>query len=118
MARIKRAQIKKTRTRKLFERAKGFFLSRGKLRRQATEAVMHARADEFRGRKERKRQFRALWIARLAAALAPHGVSYSRFVHGLKLANITLNRKQLSELAIHEPQAFDAIVAQAQAALA
>lgn len=118
MARVKRAQIRSTRKRKLFKRASGFFLSRGKLLRQANEAVMHAQADEFRGRREKKRQFRRLWIVRIGAALKPMGLSYSKFIHGLSKAGIEINRKMLSELAIHDPQGFDAIVAQARAALA
>ncbi len=118
MARIKRAQIRKVRVRKLFVRASGFHLGRGKQIRQATEAVLKARAFKFRGRKEKKRQYRALWIQRISAALMPHGVSYSRFIHGLKTAGIDLNRKQLSELAIHDAATFTALVGQAKAALA
>lgn len=117
MARIKRAQIRKTRTKKLFARSKGFHLARSKTRRQAHEAVMHAKANAFIGRKQKKRQFRALWIQRIGAALMPHQLSYSKFMHGLTLAGISLNRKQLSELAIHEPDAFTGIVDQARAAL-
>jgi len=117
MARIKGAQNRKARTRKLFARAKGFHLARSKTRRQAMEAVLHAKADAFIGRKQRKRQFRALWIQRISAALMPTELSYSRFIHGLNLAGITLNRKQLSELAIHQPDAFADVVAQASAAL-
>lgn len=117
MARVKRAALKATRKRKLFKRASGFFQSRGKLLRQTQEAVMHAQADEFRGRRERKRQFRRLWIVRIGAALKPHGLSYSKFIHGLNLAGVEINRKMLSELAIHDAQGFDAIVAQARAAL-
>ena len=118
MARIKRAQIRKTRTKKLFKRAKGFFGARGKTRRQANEAVLHARANAFRGRKEKKRQYRSLWITRISAALMPHDLKYSRFIHGLNQAGVTLNRKQISELAIHDPQAFEALVAQAREAIA
>jgi large subunit ribosomal protein L20 len=118
MARIKRAQIRKTRTKKLFKRSKGFFGARGTTRRQTHEAVMHAKANEFRGRKERKRQFRALWITRISAALMPLDLKYSRFIHGLKLAEIDLNRKQLSEMAIHDPSAFEAVVGAARDALA
>jgi len=118
MARIKRAQIRKTRTKKLFKRSKGFFGARGTTRRQTHEAVLHAKANEFRGRKEKKRQFRALWITRINAALMPHELSYSRFIHGLKLAGVDLNRKQLSEMAIHDPAAFEAVVGTAREALA
>jgi large subunit ribosomal protein L20 len=118
MARIKRAQNRKVRTRKLFKRSKGFFLARNNTRRQATEAVLHARANAYRGRKERKRQFRALWITRISAALKPHELSYSRFVHGLDKAGVQLNRKMLSETAIHDPKAFEALVETARSALA
>ena len=118
MARIKRAQIRKTRTKKLFKRSKGFFGARGTTRRQTNEAVLKARAYEFRGRKEKKRQFRALWITRINAALMSTDLNYSRFIHGLKLAGVDLNRKQLSEMAIHDPAAFDAVVGQAREALA
>ena len=117
MARIKGAQNRKTRTRKLFKRSKGFHLARSKTRRQANEAVLHAKANAFVGRKQKKRQYRALWIQRIGAALMPHDLSYSKFIHGLSLAGIGLNRKQLSELAIHEPDAFAGIVDQARAAL-
>jgi len=118
MARIKRAQIRKTRTKKLFKRSKGFFGARGTTRRQTHEAVLHAKANEFRGRKEKKRQFRSLWIVRINAALMSTDLNYSKFIHGLKLAGVDLNRKQLSELAIHDPAAFEAVVGQARDALA
>lgn len=118
MARIKRAQIRSTRKRNLFKRSKGFFLARGKLLRQTHEAVMHAMRDEFIGRKQKKRQYRRMWIVRISAALMGSGVSYSRFIHGLDKAGIDINRKMLSELAIHDRAAFDSIVEQARAALA
>jgi large subunit ribosomal protein L20 len=118
MARVKRAVIKKTRTKKLFKRSKGFFGSRRTLRRQAHEAVMHAMKNAFIGRKQKKRQYRALWITRISAALKPHDLSYSQFIHGLGKAGLDLNRKTLSELAIHDPAAFGSIVAKARSALA
>ena len=118
MARIKRHTIRRTRTRKLFKRSKGFFGARNNTRRQANEAVMHARANAFRGRKEKKRQYRALWITRISGALKSYeGINYSRFIHGLNEAGVTLNRKQISELAIHDTAAFDALVDQARSAL-
>lgn len=117
MARIKRAQIRKTRKKKLFRRARGFFLGRKRLR-QAISAVMHAQANAYRGRKQRKRQFRRLWTQRINAASRQHGLSYSKFMHGLSLAGIAMNRKVLSELAIHDAKAFEAVVDQAKAALA
>ena len=116
MARIKRAQIKKVRTKKLFKRSKGFFGSRRTLRRQAHEAVMHAMKNAFIGRKQKKRQYRQLWITRINAALMPHHLSYSVFMHGLTKAGISVDRKQLSELAIHDPKAFDALVEESRAA--
>jgi large subunit ribosomal protein L20 len=118
MARVKRAQNRRTRTTKLFKRASGFHLGRGNQRRQATEAVLKARAYAYRGRKEKKRQYRALWIQRISAALMQHDLSYSRFIHGLKTAGVDMNRKQLSELAIHDAPAFGKLVETARAALA
>ena len=117
MARVKRAQIRKVRRKKLMKRAKGFFQQRGTTYRQANEAVMKARANAYRGRKERKRQFRRLWIVRINAASRMRGMSYSRFINGLGKAGIKLNRKQLSELAIHDTAAFDALVEEAKASL-
>lgn len=116
MARVKRAQIRKTRKKKLFRRAKGFFLGRSTYR-QAMAAVMKAEANEFVGRKQRKRQFRRLWTQRINAASRQHGLSYSKFIHGLKLAGIDLNRKMLADIAVKDPIAFEAVVKQAQSAL-
>ena len=118
MARVKRAQIRKVRRKKVFKRASGFFQARGKTYRQAHEAVMHAKANAFIGRKQRKRQFRRLWIVRINAALRPHGINYSSFINGLNRAGVGLNRKVLADLALHDPAAFGAVVAQAKAALA
>ena len=115
--RVKRAQNRKVRTKKLFKRAKGFFMSRGKTRRQANEAVLKARANAFVGRKQRKRQFRRLWITRINAAVRPYDLNYSNFMHGLSLAGVDLNRKILSELAINNPEAFEQLVTQAKEAL-
>jgi large subunit ribosomal protein L20 len=115
MARIKRAMIRTSRKKKLFRRARGFFLGRQNLR-QAREAVMHAQREEFIGRKQRKRQFRGLWTQRINAAARLHGLTYSRFINGLKKAGIELNRKMLSELAIRDAAAFAAIVERAKSA--
>mgnify|MGYP001260085207 CR=1 FL=1 len=115
--RVKRAQNRKVRTKKLFKRAKGFFMSRGNTRRQANEAVLKARANAFVGRKQRKRQFRRLWITRINAAVRPYDLNYSNFMHGLSLAGVDLNRKILSELAINNPDAFEQLVTQAKEAL-
>ena len=116
MARVKRRQIRKTRLRKLFKRSKGFFNTRRNTLRQAHEAVMKAQSYKFRGRKEKKRQFRRMWIVRINAALRPLGQNYSGFIHGLKLAGIELDRKQLSELAIHDADTFKAIADASKAA--
>ena len=115
MARVKGALNRRTRTKKLFKRSKGFFLARKNTRRQANEAVMHARANAFVGRKQRKRAFRRLWITRISAAVKAHDLSYSVFMHGLNKAGVTLNRKVLSELAIQDPAAFQELVTIAKA---
>lgn len=117
MARIKRAQVRKNRKHTLRRWVKGFFGGRKRFR-QAHEAMMSAQRYAFAGRKQKKRQFRSLWITRIAAALMPHNLSYSRFIHGLKLANIDLNRKTLADLAVVDRAAFDDVVARARAALA
>lgn len=117
MARIKRAMIRRTRIRKLRNRVRGFFMGRRRLR-QAIEASMKADKQQFIGRKLRKRDFRRLWNQRINAAARQHGLSYSRFIHGLKKAGINLNRKMLADLAVREPHAFAAVVDQAKAAIA
>lgn len=116
MARIKGALNRRTRKKNLFRRVRGFFLGRRRLR-QAIEARLKAESQEFIGRKHRKRDFRKLWIQRINAATRMHGLSYSRFVNGLKRANISVNRKMLADLAVHEPVVFEKLVEQAKAAL-
>ena len=116
MARIKGAMNRVTRRKNLFRRVKGFFIGRRRLR-QAIEARLHAEKNEFIGRKQRKRQFRRLWNQRINAAARLNGLSYSRLIHGLKLANIVVNRKMLADLAVNDAPAFQAIVGQAKAAL-
>jgi len=115
MARVKRAQISRVRKNRLYKRVKGFFLGRQRLR-QAMEHSDRAKRFAFRGRKEKKRQFRALWIVRINASLRPLGTTYSRFVHQMKKANIQLDRKILADLALNDPAAFAAVVKAAQAA--
>ena len=117
MARIKRAQIRKVRRKKLMKKSRGYFQQRGTTYRQANEAVMKAGTNAYRGRKERKRQFRRLWIVRINAALGEHGMRYSQFIHGLSLAGVDLNRKVLADLALHDPAAFSSVVASARTAL-
>lgn len=114
MARVKRAALSRVRKNVLFKRVKGFFLGRQRLR-QAMEHLDRARRFAFRGRKEKKRHFRGLWIVRINAALAPHGISYSRFIFGLKKANIELDRKILADLALNDPAAFAAVVERVRA---
>ena len=108
-----RAQ-KKTR---YFKQAKGYRGGRSKLWRTVREALLRSWAYSYRDRRQKKRQFRRLWIIRINAAARMRGMTYSRFINGLGKAGVTLNRKQLSELAIHDPKAFDALVTEAQTAL-
>ncbi len=100
----------KARRKKYLKRAKGFVGGRRKLIRTVMETVDRAMAFSTRDRKVRKREFRKLWIIRINAAVREHGMSYSVFINKLKLANIDLNRKQLSEMAINDPNAFKALV--------
>jgi len=116
MARIKRAPLRRTRIKKLRERTKGFFIGRRRLR-QAMEAAMKADWYAFVGRKLRKRDFRRIWTQRINAAARVQGVSYSRLIHGMSKAGITINRKILADLAVKDPATFSAIVEQAKAAL-
>lgn len=116
MARIKRAQISRVRKNRLYKRVKGFFVGRQRLR-QALEHSDRAKRFAFRGRKEKKRQYRGIWIVRINAALGPSGISYSRFIHALKCANIALDRKILADLALNDPAGFAAVVDRARAAL-
>lgn len=98
--------------RRLFRKTKGFVGGRRKLLRSAKETLVRAGVYAFRDRRNRRREFRALWIVRLNAACRERGLRYSEFIHGLNLAGITLDRKSLSEMAIHDPAGFDAVFAQ------
>jgi large subunit ribosomal protein L20 len=108
--RVKRGVTKRKKHKKVLKLAKGYRLGRSKLFRQAQEAVIHAGADAYRGRKEKKRQMRSLWITKLSAALAPHNLSYSKFINLLKTKNIELDRKILSEIAKDDSDTFNQIV--------
>jgi len=99
---------------RIFKQASGFVGGRSRLWRTVRESVMRSWAFAYRDRRQKKRQFRRLWILRINAAARMRGITYSRLIDGLKKAGIELNRKQLSELAIHEPAAFDALCAQAK----
>jgi large subunit ribosomal protein L20 len=103
---------------RLFKRAKGYWGGRRKLLRTVKETLLRAGAFAFRDRRDRKRQFRKLWITRLSAACRERGIRYSQFIAGLEKANIQLDRKSLSEIAITDPPAFDAVVAEVKSALA
>lgn len=118
MARIKMSVNAKKRRRKVFKLAKGYFGAKSKQFRAASEQVARSLRYAYVGRRLRKRDFRKLWIARINAAVRPYGLSYSRFINGLKLANIDLNRKVLSEMAINDPEAFAKIVEIAKEKLA
>ena len=118
MARIKRSVNAKKRRRKVFKLAKGYFGAKSKQFRAANEQVARSLRYAYVGRRLRKRDFRKLWIARINAAVRPYGLSYSRFINGLKLANVDLNRKVLAEMAINDPAAFAKVVEVAKAKLA
>ncbi len=118
MARIKGGLNAKKKHNRVLKLAKGYRGARSKQYRVAKQSVMRALTSSFAGRKERKRQFRRLWIARINAAARMNGLSYSKFMHGLKLANIDLNRKMLSEMAISDPEGFAALVEVAKSKLA
>lgn len=110
MPRATNAPASRKRRQRRLSLAKGFYGGRSKRFRQATEAVDRAMVMSTKHRKERKREYRALWITRLAAACKPHAISYSRFIEGLTKAQVALNRKMLSEIAIHDPAGFAKIV--------
>jgi large subunit ribosomal protein L20 len=118
MARVKRAVHGKKHRRAVLERAQGYYGNKSRSFRSANEQVMHSLAYAYRDRRARKGDFRQLWIQRINAAARQHGVSYSRFVAGLKAAGIDLDRKILADLAVSDPAAFGALVDAATAALA
>jgi large subunit ribosomal protein L20 len=117
MPRATNAPASRRRRNRVLEQAKGFRASRSKLYRQATEAVDRAMVLATVHRKLKKREYRAMWIVRLSAACRAQGLTYSRFVQGLTRAKVALNRKMLSEIAIHDPQGFTALVLEARACL-
>ena len=118
MARVKRGVIAGRRHKKILKKAKGYYNARRKVFRAAKQAVIKAGQYAYRDRKQKKREFRALWIARINAAARVHGLSYSKLINGMNRAALTIDRKVLSDIAIHDPEAFAAIAAQAKAALA
>ena len=117
MARVKGAMMTRKRRNKELKAAKGYWGSKSKHFKMAKQAVMKSGNYAYIGRKQKKREFRQLWIARISAAAKMNGMNYSTFMNGLKKAGITLNRKMLSEIAIADKAAFAALVEQAKAAL-
>ena len=117
MARIKGAMMTRKRRNKALRLAKGYWGAKSKHFKMANQAVMKSLTYAYIGRKQKKRDFRKLWITRISAGVKANGMNYSTFMHGLKLAGIDMNRKMLSEMAIHEPEAFAELVKVAKAAL-
>lgn len=117
MARVKGGVVTRRRHKKILKMARGYRGMRSRGFRAANEQVLHSLRYATIARKLKKRDFRRLWIQRINAGSRQHGLSYSRFVHGLKLAGIELNRKMLAELAVHDPAAFGQVVEQAKAQL-
>jgi large subunit ribosomal protein L20 len=114
MTRVKRGFKRAQRRKRMLKFAKGFYGAKSRLYRSAKEAVEKALAYAYRGRKERKRDFRSLWIVRISAASVQNGMSYSKFMGGLKKANVTLDRKVLADIAVRNPEAFSKLVAVAK----
>jgi len=117
MARIKRAVATRKRRNKILKAAKGYYGAKSKLFKTAKQAVMKSGNYAYIGRKQRKRDFRRLWITRISAACKINGMNYSTFINGLKKAGINLNRKMLSEIAIHDAAGFSKLTEQAKAAI-
>lgn len=117
MARVKTGPHKRRRHKKILKLAKGYHARRSRIYRPANEAVMHALRYAFRDRRQRKRDFRKLWITRINAAARQSGMSYSRLINGLKKAGIEVNRKMLADLAVRDAAAFGQLVEKARASL-
>jgi large subunit ribosomal protein L20 len=118
MARVKRGTKRRERRKKLLKHAKGYFLTKSKLYQSAQEAVERALRYGYRDRRNRKRQFRELWIERIGAAARNNGLSYSQLIHGLKLSGVEIDRKVLADLAVHDADAFAQLAATAKQAIA
>ena len=118
MARIKGGLNAKKKHKRVLKLAKGYRGARSKQYRVAKQSVMRALASSYAGRKQRKRQFRQLWIARINAAARLNGLSYSKFMHGLKLADININRKMLAEMAVNDADGFTALAEMAKSKIA
>lgn len=114
MARVKRGTKRRARRKKLLKHTKGFFLTKGKLFRSAREAVNRSLRSSYRDRRNRKRQFRTLWIQRIGAAARNNGLSYNQLIHGLKVGGIEIDRKILADIAVKDAAGFTALVESAK----
>ena len=114
MARVKGGSVSKTRRRKVLKQAKGYFGSKHRLYKTAQEQVFHSGAYAYRDRRRKKRDFRKLWITRINAECRVNDISYSKFINGLNIAGVTINRKMLAELAVTDPKAFTEIAEKAK----
>ncbi len=118
MPRVKRGTKRRQRRKKILNQAEGYFLTKSKLYQAAQESVQRGLKFAYVGRKQKKRQYRSIWIVRIGAAVKEHGLSYSRFISGLKKAGFDLDRKILADIAVHDPAGFKALAEQAKAAAA
>ena len=118
MARVKRGTKRRARRKKLLKHAKGFFLTKSKLYRSAREAVNRSLRYSYRDRRNRKRDFRTLWIQRIGAAARNNGTTYSQLIHGLRLGGVDIDRKILADMAVRDAEGFAALAASAKANLA
>ena len=114
MPRVKRGTKRRARRKKILKHPKGFFLTKSKLHRSAKEAMNRSLRYSYRDRRTRKRDYRTLWIQRIGAAARNNGISYSQFMHGLKVGGVDLDRKILADIAVHDAAAFTSLVAQAK----
>ncbi len=117
MPRVKRGTKRRARRKKILKRASGYFLTKSKLYRAAQQAIQKAGKYAYRGRREKKRDFRSLWIVRIGAASRLSGLSYSQFMHGLKLAGVDLDRKVLADMAVNDAAGFASLAETSKAAL-
>ncbi len=118
MPRVKRGTKRRQRRKKILKQAEGYFLTKSKLYQAAQESVQRGLKFAYAGRKQKKRQYRSLWIVRIGAALQESGISYSRFISGLKKAGFDLDRKILADIAVNDPAGFQALAEKAKAAAA
>ena len=118
MPRVKRGTKRRAKRKKILERASGYFLTKSKLYRSAKESVERALKFAYSGRRQKKRQYRSIWIVRIGAAAKQNGMSYSQFINGLKKSGVELDRKILSDIATKDPAGFKGLTEQAKAALA